>query len=215
MNAKPSKSQLSKPHQGLLIDRHEFGEIQKAIGIFEAEREKAIATSREIITLSKQIIYAVHRGDMTKAEGLIPTIRESVSALPAGFIDTDMPRVARQEFVEAASYLEFVKRSRLPTRKELGVEWHEYLTGLCDLTGELVRKAVKDVIEHKYENAKKIHALVDEIYGAFLEFDLRGGELRKKSDSIKWNLKKLEDIMYDIELKQKLEHSESEHEEGA
>ncbi|MBT7927970.1 hypothetical protein HN695_06565, partial [Candidatus Woesearchaeota archaeon] len=31
--------------------------------------------------------------------------------------------------------------------------------------------------------------------------DLRNGELRKKSDAIKWNLKKIEDILYDISMK--------------
>ena len=40
-----------------------------------------------------------------------------------------------------------------------------------------------------------------EIYGEFLKLHLRNGELRKKSDAIKWNLKKLEEVMYDISMK--------------
>lgn len=188
-------------HHGCLLDKKEFESIKAELAGFEEGREKAITQSREIITLSKQIIYALHRGDIQKAKALIPKIRSGVNSLPNSPVDTDMPFVARQEYVEAAAYLYFVETSCLPTRKELGVEWPEYLSGLCDLTGELVRKAVKDVIEHRYESAKRIHAIVEAIYGAFLEFDLRGGELRKKSDSIKWNLKKLEDVMYDIELK--------------
>lgn len=188
-------------HHGCLLDRKEFEEIKQELAKFEERRERAISTSREVITLSKQIIYAVHRGDMDKAKSLLPAIRSAISSLPEGPTDTDMPEVAKQEYVEAAAYLAFIETCCLPTRKDLGVEYPPYLSGLCDLTGELVRKAVKDVIERKYGSAKRIHALVDEIYGAFLEFDLRGGDLRKKSDSIKWNLKKLEDVMYDIELK--------------
>jgi hypothetical protein len=34
-----------------------------------------------------------------------------------------------------------------------------------------------------------------------MKFDLRNGELRKKFDEIKWNLKKIEDIAYDIKMK--------------
>lgn len=185
----------------VLIDEKEFQEIRDALAKFEQVREKAIAASRDIITLSKQIIYAIHRGDVQKAKDLMPKIQSELRLLPDSPTDTDMPFVAKQEYVEAAAYLWFVEHGRLPTRKELGVDWQPYLSGLCDLTGELVRKAVKDVIEKKYDSAKTIHKLVDEIYGAFLEFDLRGGDLRKKSDSIKWNLKKLEDVMYDIELK--------------
>lgn len=191
----------SADHHGCLLDRTEFERIKDELARFEQKREKAIASSREIIALSKQIIYAVHRGDMGKARSLLPLIRSAVESLPDGPSDTDMPQVARQEYVEAVSYLHFIETGCLPTRKDLGVEYPEYLSGLCDLTGELVRKAVKDVIERRYESAQRIHALVDEIYSAFLEFDLRGGELRKKSDSIKWNLKKLEDVMYDLEVR--------------
>jgi predicted translin family RNA/ssDNA-binding protein len=80
----------------------------------------------------------------------------------------------------------------------LGVETEAYLLGLCDLTGELVRKAVKDVIDGKYDSAEEITKLVEEIYGEFLKFDLRNGNLRQKSDSIKWNLQKLEQLLLDI-----------------
>jgi hypothetical protein len=37
-----------------------------------------------------------------------------------------------------------------------------------------------------------------------LDFDFRSGELRKKSDAIKWNLKKIEDILYDLKLQGKI-----------
>ena len=81
------------------------------------------------------------------------------------------------------------------------VDVEHYLLGLCDLTGELVRKAVNDIIRKKYGNALKIKELVEEIYGEFLKLDLRNNELRVKSDSIKYNLKKLEDIVYDLKIK--------------
>ena len=62
--------------------------------------------------------------------------------------------------------------------------------GLCDLTGELGRKAVNEVIKKNFKQAEQIRELVDEIYGEFLKLNLRNSELRKKSDQIKWNLKK-------------------------
>jgi hypothetical protein len=54
------------------------------------------------------------------------------------------------------------------------------------------------VIAGKPKKALEIKDVVDEIYGEFLKMDLRNSELRKKSDQIKWNLKKLEEIAYDI-----------------
>jgi len=76
--------------------------------------------------------------------------------------------------------------------------------GLCDLTGELVRKAVNDVIKKNFKQAMEIKDLVDEIYGEFLKFNLRNSELRRKSDQIKWNLKKLEDVVFELKLKGKI-----------
>jgi len=72
---------------------------------------------------------------------------------------------------------------------------------LCDLTGELGRKAVHDVIKKNFSEAVIIKDIVDEIYGEFLKFNLRNSELRKKSDQIKWNLKKLEDIVFELKIK--------------
>jgi predicted translin family RNA/ssDNA-binding protein len=54
------------------------------------------------------------------------------------------------------------------------------------------------VINKNFGEALKIKEVVDEIYGEFLQFDLRNSELRKKSDQIKWSLKKLEEISYDL-----------------
>ena len=51
--------------------------------------------------------------------------------------------------------------------------------------------------------ALMIKEIVEEIYGEFLKFDLRNGELRKKSDAIKWNLNKLEDLTLSLELNKK------------
>jgi hypothetical protein len=60
---------------------------------------------------------------------------------------------------------------------------------------------VKCVIDDKKNEALKIREAVEEIYGEFLNFDLRNGELRKKSDQIKWNMQKLEDLVYDLKKK--------------
>lgn len=186
-----------------MLNSKEFERIGQDFKRFEANREKVIRTSRSIINLSKQIIYSLQRNEAKKAEGLRKDIRKLVKELPDKPYDANIQDVAKQEYVEAICFYEFVVNNRIPTAKELGVEDEEYLLGLCDLTGELVRKAVMDGINKDFESAKRIHGLVDEIYGEFLKIDMRNGELRKKADSIKWNLKKLDDLLYDIGMKTK------------
>ena len=169
----------------------------------DLKREEVIQLSREIISASKQVIYAAQRNDLKEAEAAIKNIKNKASKLKKVNIitDTNINSVAFQEYVEAIAFYEFAKNKRIPTKASLGVSAEDYLSGLCDLTGELVRKAIYDVIHKKFDEAEKIKDLVHEIYGEFLKLHLRNGELRKKSDSIKWNLKKLEEVMYDISMK--------------
>ena len=186
-----------------MLDKNEFKRIREEMHKLDARREEIIQASREVINISKQIIYAAQRNDLSEADSAIKKIKDKIKKLKKIniAIDANINSVAFQEYVEAIAFYEFVKNKKIPTRASLGVSAEEYLMGLCDLTGELVRKAVYDVIHKKFDEAARIKELVHDIYGEFLKLHLRNGELRKKSDSIKWNLKKLEEVMYDISMK--------------
>lgn len=184
-----------------MLDKKDFLEIRKKLGLIEEKREESIQKSREIIKVSKEIIYALHRNDIKNAEEEIKKIKSLLSKLPPRASGTSMNSVAQQEYVEAMCFYGFVKQQKIPTGAQLKVNTEEYLMGLCDLTGELVRKAVNEAIKQNYKMVYDIKELVEEIYGEFLHFNLRNSELRKKSDSIKWNLNKLEDLMLSIKLR--------------
>jgi len=188
-----------------MLNKKEFGKIRKEIEAFDAKRESIIQTSREVINLSKRIIYAVHRGDIKSASLYVKDIEKKKKSLDAhAWFDANISQTALQEYVEALCYYHFVKDKKIPTKASLKVDNESYLMGLCDLTGELGRKAVNEVIKKKFKQVMVIKNLVEEIYGEFLEFNLRNGELRKKSDQIKWNLKKLEDVVFELKLKGKI-----------
>jgi translin len=181
-----------------MLNKKEFAKIRAELVKSEKARELLIQDSREIIRLSKLIIYALHRGDLKKAAVLVKKIKSKTKNLPSENYGTGVKNVALQEYTEAMALFSFVKTKKIPTRSELGVDTGNYLAGLCDLTGELVRMAVNRAIKKQYDDVFKIKNLVEAIYGEFLQLDLRGGELRKKSDQIKWNLQKLENTAYDI-----------------
>lgn len=178
-----------------------FDKIRKELESLEDKREEAIKNSREIIKISKQIIYSVHRDNMKKAREQVEEIKKKIKKLGKEAYETSIVGVAFQEYAEAICYYEFVKNGKIPTFEEIGIDVTSYLMGLCDLTGELVRKAIRDIIKKKFDEVIKIKDLVEDIHGEFLEFDLRNNELRRKSDSIKWNLKKLEDVVLDLNKK--------------
>ncbi len=180
-----------------MLDNKDFTDIVKDLKDSDDRREILIQISRDIIKESKLIIYGLQRGDKVDVKKIKTLMKGLKSESKTGIEDT-----AVQEYVEALCFYHFVNEKKIPTRKELNVDTENYLMGLCDLTGELMRKAVKDVIERDYNSAKEITKLVEEIYGEFLKFDLRNGNLRQKSDSIKWNLQKLEQLILEISKKE-------------
>ncbi len=186
-----------------MIDKKKFDQMRKELEVFDKNRETTIDQSRKIIKESKLVIYAVHKGNLDDAGKHVTKIKEMMKKLPEKSFDTGMANVARQEFVEALVFYHYVKDNKIISRDELNVDTYAYLLGLCDLTGELMRKAVNLVIKDKISEAEKIRDIVDELYHEFLNFNLRNGELRKKSDQIKWNLEKLENMMYDLKIKRR------------
>ena len=55
----------------------------------DIKREEIIQLSREIISVSKQIIYAAQRNDLEEAEAAIKNIKEKVAKLKKVNIITD------------------------------------------------------------------------------------------------------------------------------
>jgi len=170
------------------------------------QREKLIKKSRDIIKLSKQIIYAVHRKDLKTAAKYIASIKKEVAILKRIVranrkLDIGSYKAAIQEYVEAICYYSFVKQNKIPTSNVLDVDEEYYLLGLCDLTGELTRKAINLTIAGKYVEAFKIKNFVSELYDILMQFDFRTSELRKMVDGMRYDVKRLDDLVLALKMK--------------
>jgi translin len=180
--------------------------LQKEIKDYDSEREKLIKKSRDVLKLSKQVIYAVHRDEISEAAKLIKLIESEKKKLDqmAQFNkkmgSEGSYKVAIQEYVEAILYYNFVKTGKL---KELNVSAEHFLLGLADLPGELVRKAVFLAGKGGVDKVIKIKDEVDNIYGQLLKFDFRSNDIRRKVDAVKYDLRKLEDLVLDLKLKKR------------
>ena len=171
---------------------------------YDEEREDLIKKSRDVLKLSKQLIYALHRDELEEAALMLKKIEEAKKELE--IIAEHNPKmlyegsykIAMQEYAEAALYYNFVKDGTLV---DLDVLPEHFILGLADLPGELVRRAVYLAGKGKTEEVAKIRDEVDSIYGELLKFDFRGNEIRRKVDGIKYDLRKLEDLVLDLKLK--------------
>ena len=184
----------------VMVDRKEFAAMQQELAADDAAREQVIKASRDVLKQAKQLIYAVHRND-PQAPALAKALREQKRRLDAlardGAEDEGSYRAALEEYAEAIAFLTFHGSGALASRKEIGVHTEDYLAGIADLTGEMVRFAANAIIAGHPEKARQAAQMVEQLYGQFLQFDFRNGLLRKKSDSIKYNLQRLEEMMYD------------------
>ncbi len=190
-----------------MIDKKDFAGMRKELDEFDAKREAVIKKSRDILKSSKHAIYCIHRNDMAKAGQLLDSAKKDIAALKASISRVhEIESIgafsdAMQEYVEAVCFHGYVKAGKIPGRKASGASTEDYLMGICDFTGELARMSVAAATKKDIKSVKRIKGMVDEIYGELMQFNFRNGELRKKYDSVKWNLKKIEDVFYDLSIR--------------
>ncbi|MBW2968670.1 hypothetical protein KY314_00960 [Candidatus Woesearchaeota archaeon] len=192
-----------------MINKKAFADMRKELEKFDSLRENVIKTARDVLKLSKAAIYEIHRGNLKSAEANLKNAKKIISRIDSLIkknvllASVGAYNEALEEYVEASCYLGFMKKKKLLTAKELGVGTNVYLQGLCDLVGELVRKAINSSIDNDFKTAKKIKDFVADVYSELMMFDFRNVPVRRKFDSIKYGLEKLETLMLDIKLKKK------------
>ncbi|MFH1890835.1 MAG: hypothetical protein ABIJ91_04720 [Candidatus Kuenenbacteria bacterium] len=105
-----------------------------------------------------------------------------------------------EEYIEALLVWSYMNNKPMPSLAKLKVTPETYLGALSDMTGELVRLARKN--EHQ---AKSIHNYVAHIYNLIIPVSItKNSQLRNKLETIGNNLKKIEGIIYDLKLRDKI-----------
>ncbi|KAJ5234974.1 uncharacterized protein N7469_004142 [Penicillium citrinum] len=77
----------------------------------------------------------------------------------------------------------------------------EYLLALIAMVEELSRLAVNSVTLGDYERPLQIGNFIKDLFSGFQLLNLKNDILRKRSDGIKYSVKKVEDVVYDLSLR--------------
>ncbi|CAL5870336.1 uncharacterized protein PFLUO_LOCUS4572 [Penicillium psychrofluorescens] len=77
----------------------------------------------------------------------------------------------------------------------------EYLLALIAMVEELSRLAVNSVTLGDYTRPLQIANFIKDLFAGFQLLNLKNDILRKRSDGIKYSLKKVEDVVYDLSLR--------------
>lgn len=195
----------STKKQSKMIDKKDFQKIKQELDFLEKKKEELNKATREIVRLSKKIIYLLHQGNLEKIQKFISLIKKRKEEMEKIAKSCDLTselgyRIASQEYAEAMLYYFFVKEGKVVSLAKIRVGLDSYLSGLSDFAGELFRRAVNFGIKERFQEVEQIKKTVEEIYEQMLFLELKG-ELRKKFDSIKYYLMKLEDLILEIKLR--------------
>jgi len=194
----------------MILNKADFKKLHDELEEADSQREHIIKEARDVLKGSKTMIYSVQRNELNHAGKLkeelkkdLKKVVEKCRKFPDLYYSGSI-KVAEQEFVEALCFYEFVKNKSLPTVSDLGVTSENYLLGLCDLSGELTRKAINASIKENYNETLAIWEFLETLYGELMRFDFRNSELRRKFDGIKYDLQKIENVVLELKLKNKV-----------
>lgn len=77
----------------------------------------------------------------------------------------------------------------------------EYLHSLISMINDFSRLAVNAVTMADFATPLRLSDFVKDLYAGFGMLNLKNDSLRKRFDSIKYDVKKIEEVVYDISLR--------------
>lgn len=127
-----------------LVSSSDLGSLRESMVSEDEQRESLIKRSREVLKLSKNAIYALHRGEVAKAGEMVASATELakrdllplVTTAPA--LRTGALSAALEELAEASVFAGFLATGRIPTMAECAggiVNRDEYLGGVSSAGG--------------------------------------------------------------------------------
>ncbi len=184
-----------------------FHRIAKDLRKQRDVREVVFRQTREALQQSKLAIFAVHRNDDDGARKQVEQAGKQLEKLQqqlkgnARFLNDGNLLAALEEFGEAWLVVEFARGKKLAFPKRPALAPEQQIGALADFTGELSRRAVLKATERKLKDVEKIYKTVSDVVRHLAEADLTG-QARQKADEAKRNLKRIEEIRYELSLRQ-------------
>ncbi|KAJ8378840.1 hypothetical protein AAFF_G00234090 [Aldrovandia affinis] len=200
--------------------------------------ERLVKLSRDITIESKRTIFLLHRVTsvpnveevLAEADAKLDGVRVKIGQIAAELRGEDLFQFHRaftaglQEYVEAVSFLHFIRHRSLISLEELNsrllflndsdakqgasealafqVTPTDYLLGVADLTGELMRMCITSVGNGDIETPFQLGHFLRQIHDGFAYIGNTGPyEVSKKLHTLKQSLAKVEDACYALRVR--------------
>ncbi|CAA6654431.1 unnamed protein product [Spirodela intermedia] len=213
--------------------KEEFAKHAEYLNVLNDKRERVVKASRDVTINSKKVIFQVHRITKENKEEVVEKAEKDLAAVTDQYMSklvkelhgTDFWKLRRayspavQEYVEAATFCRFCKAGTLmnldeinaillslsqPSVEPLQINILDYLLGVADLTGELMRLAIGRISEGELEYAEKICGFVRNTYRELSllvpEID-DNSEMKKKMEIMFQSMTKIENALFSVHVR--------------
>ncbi|XP_073044365.1 uncharacterized protein [Primulina eburnea] len=207
---------------------NQFEELRHQLEDTGDSRERIRNISREIESTTRLMHYSlllIHQSQpvpdvLAKAKGHINMLRDLYSKLaeimqehPGQYYryhgdwrsetQTVVSLLAFMHWLETGDLLHHMEAEEKLGLKllEFGLDVEDYLVGICFMSNELPRYVVNQVTAGDYDCPRKVLKFLTDLHAAFRMLNLRNDFLRKKFDGMKYDLKRVEEVYYDVKIR--------------
>ena len=201
-------------HESILLPNEELASIKTQMEHRDNLRERLIKLCRDAQKAAKQSIFALHRGDLSRAATLIETCETCITKDLMPIIQEE-PNLRSgsfaavlEEYIEARLFSTWIGSDPTSPTGEIvsetgfvvDVEPEEYVGGLCDLTGEVGRFAVQRGTVRDSKSVQLCLQTNQAVLSALqmMEHSPIGGG--KKLDPVRNSVDKLQRMLYEMSL---------------
>lgn len=191
-----------------MLDKKYLTSVRKDLLAYAVKRRDIIKVSGDAQQMSKKAIFALQRDDtkgaatlLEQAKGLFVELAKKYKTEPDIFTEGSY-RAAIEEYTEAVLFSQFHANQTIGSIKGVNIDSDTLVGGLCDLPGELYRYAIKSATARNFKEVTRCHQTAEEIISELVDMDLTGYN-RQKFDQAKSALQKLEQVVYEVSLREK------------
>lgn len=196
--------------------------------IIKLSRDITICSKRVIFMLHRSSDEESFSNTLQNADKKVEEIQGYLASIAKELVDEDPYKFARaysggmQEFVEAVTFVHFIRENELLSYKDLHEKYlsfevndesevqscvgsslltpMDYILGVADLTGELMRMSINQISTGNQEKGIEICCFLQTLHDHFLT--LSGTkDLGQKVKVLKQSLRKVENACYTIKLR--------------
>lgn len=148
--------------------------------------------------------------ELKEAGPLILEIEKALPEAPGSFFRYfDIWNPVLQSCATVAVLITFITENTLASKErvvemtgaDIRLPLESYLYGMCNVMPELSRLSMNRVIKCDYDTPRRCASFANDISEGFKQLNLRNDSLRKRYDGIKYDVKRLEEIVYDLSIR--------------